>query len=113
MRQQGASPEDLRNTIRKMRAGTRDTIIGVLRPEQREKFLEMSSRQPDESSSRGRVWVLNEKVTPVSVEIETGISDGNYTEVLKGKLLPDQELIVGIVRNLRTSSSRPTGRIGF
>lgn len=47
-----------------------------------------------EQKEKGRgVWVLENK-KPEKIKIETGISDGNYTELLSGKVGEGQELIV-------------------
>ncbi len=47
-----------------------------------------------EQKEKGRgVWVLENK-KPKKIKIETGISDGNYTELLSGKVGEGQELIV-------------------
>ncbi len=48
----------------------------------------------------GRVWVLGPDGKPQSIGIQLGISDGNFTEVLDGRLAEGQEIIVG-------SSERP------
>ncbi|MCL4491074.1 MAG: efflux RND transporter periplasmic adaptor subunit [Nitrospirae bacterium] len=47
-----------------------------------------------EQKEKGRgVWVLENK-KPEKIKIETGISDGNYTELLSGKVGEGQELLV-------------------
>ncbi len=47
-----------------------------------------------EQKEKGRgVWVLENK-KPKKIKIETGISDGNYTELLSGKVGEGQELLV-------------------
>jgi len=43
----------------------------------------------------GRVWVLGPEGKPQSISIQLGISDGNFTEVLDGKVTEGQEVIVG------------------
>jgi HlyD family secretion protein len=48
----------------------------------------------------GRVWVLGPEGKPQSIGIQLGLSDGNFTEVLDGKVAEGQEVLVG-------SSDRP------
>ncbi len=54
------------------------------------------------SGQGGRVWILRDGA-PVSVEVETGITDGAMTQVLDGKLEPGARVLVDIER----SGSKP------
>lgn len=49
--------------------------------------------------SRGitRVWVMNARKKLEPVMVRTGISDGTFTEIIRGKLEEGQEIIVGTV----------------
>lgn len=57
------------------------------------------------SGAQGRVWLLGADAKPKPVPIQTGITDGTYTEVLGGQLTEQQEVIVG----LGASDRPPTG----
>lgn len=58
-------------------------------------------------ASRGitRVWIMNERKKLVPVMVRTGISDGTFTEVVRGKLEEGQEIIVGTIA-LRTQNQQ-------
>jgi HlyD family secretion protein len=43
----------------------------------------------------GRVWVVGNDGKPQPVNLQLGISDGNFTEVLDGAVAEGQEVIVG------------------
>ena len=68
---------------------------------------EESSLEPQQT-----LWVLTEvgKVKPVL--IRTGISDGNFTEVLDGAIREGERVIVGYASQWKTSNSSKSG-IGF
>jgi HlyD family secretion protein len=42
------------------------------------------------------VWVPHEDSEPTPVEIKTGVTDGNFTELADGPLKEGQEVIVGV-----------------
>jgi len=50
-------------------------------------------------ASRGinRVWKMNERKKLVPVMVRTGISDGTFTEIVRGKLEEGAEIIVGTI----------------
>ncbi len=54
----------------------------------------------------GRVWVLGPEGKPQSIGIQLGLSDGNFTEVLDGKVAEGQEVMVG---STDRSGPSPTG----
>lgn len=57
--------------------------------------------------SKGRIWVLvNGK--PTSVEVITGLSDGNFTEVISG-VKEEQQMIIGVnYKNAKQAASSTT-----
>ncbi|MBN1474548.1 MAG: efflux RND transporter periplasmic adaptor subunit [Syntrophaceae bacterium] len=75
-------------------------------------------RMSDQNSSHSRqkglgVWIL-EKDKPHYVSIETGISDGRFTEVLSGEISTGDEIIVEVIDpTKKTSSSSPPKSRGF
>jgi HlyD family secretion protein len=56
--------------------------------------------RPDrgERGSQGRVWVSG-PAGPTAVPITTGVTDGTWTQVVKGDLKEGQEVIVGLIQN--------------
>jgi HlyD family secretion protein len=66
-----------------------------------------SGEQPGVKS----VWKLDPAGDPLRVSIKTGISDGNYTEVLEGTLSESDPVIIGIeqARSGRKTDALPPG----
>jgi HlyD family secretion protein len=64
------------------------------------------------SVTRGRVWALDPEGKPSPVDVIAGISDGSFTEIVRGDLKPGQKVIVGVIYPSQGSSS-PTKRLGF
>ncbi len=62
-------------------------------------------------ASRGmnRVWTMNERKKLVPLIVRTGISDGTFTEIVRGKLEEGQEIIVGTIalKSQNQQSSSP------
>jgi HlyD family secretion protein len=92
----GATSEEIRSEVQRMRQDSRGAIIAMLTPEQRQKFREMEERRAKNPVSPGRVWIVDRDGQPAPVDIMTGISDGNFTEVVRGDLKTGQEVIIGI-----------------
>jgi HlyD family secretion protein len=62
------------------------------------------------------VWVLGPNGKPAPVEIKTGLSDGNYTEVTGGDLKQGEQVIVAAFSEgggTSASAGGPRGRFGF
>lgn len=78
----------------RIRALIRQKIWGILTEEQRERLREMG-RSADKVPARpGRVWVFGRDGKPTPVEIIIGITDGTFSEVVKGDLEEGTEVIV-------------------
>jgi len=52
----------------------------------------------------GRVWIVGDDGQPTAIDVVYGVSDGNVSEVVRGKLAAGQEVIVGVTR--QTGGSR-------
>jgi HlyD family secretion protein len=66
------------------------------------------SEMQNRASERGAgVWIL-EDGKPKQIRVTTGISDGNYTELVSGDIKEGQELIVESITKAKPQS-RPTG----
>lgn len=110
---QGATPDDIRTEVKRMWKQSRNAISAILTPAQREKFLRMATSRTATPVRRGRVWVLDKEQKPVPVDIITGISDGSFTEIVRGDLKAGQEIISGMSQLKRRSSGSGLRRFGF
>lgn len=94
------------------------TVRGVLTSEQLVQLesiiSERENSQQQQSATRpGRVFMIGENGTPEPINIEIGLTDGGFTELISGALTEDQEIIVGSNEIEETESSRGRLRFGF
>jgi HlyD family secretion protein len=84
---------------KRIRAETREKIRAILTPEQQKKYEALAAAQDGTAGggSAGRVFVLGPDGKPKAVAIVTGVSDGSYSELLRGDLQPGQEVLTGQV----------------
>ena len=113
LRGQGATPDEIRTEGKRIWKQSSSAISAILHPEQREKFLRMATSRAANPVTRGRVWVLDKDGTPVPVDLITGISDGSFTEIVRGDLKAGQEVIAGTSQPERRSSGSGLRRFGF
>ena len=113
MRQQGATPEEIRAEIQRIRARNRGPLLQMLTPEQRVKYRQFVEGRAANQVTRGRVWVMGENGTPATVDIMIGISDGSFTEVVQGELEAGRQVIIGTARPEEKSKGRGRRRFGF
>jgi HlyD family secretion protein len=113
LRAGGATSEEIRSEVQRIRQDSRGAIIAMLTPEQRQKFREMEERRAKNPVLPGRVWIVDRDGQPVPVDIMTGISDGNFTEVVRGDLKAGQEVIIGIRQSGRRVSKGGRRGLGF
>lgn len=113
MRQQGATPEEIRAEIQRIRARNRGPLLQMLTPEQRVKYRQFVEGRAVNQVTRGRVWVLGDDGTPTPVDIMIGISDGSFTEVVQGQLEAGQQVIIGTSRPAKKSKAGGRRRFGF
>ena len=57
------------------------------------------------SADQGRVWVLRDG-KPVRVAVTTGLDDDTYTEIVKGEINPDDQVIIAEQRSSNSSGGR-------
>ena len=113
LRKQGVTLDDIRTEVKRMWNQNSSAISGILTPEQRKKFLRLVTSRAENPVTRGRVWVLDKNGKPLSVDIITGISDGSFTEIVRGNLEAGQEVIVGTSHSQRRSSGSRLRRFGL
>ncbi len=90
-----------------------DTALGaILTPDQQAKLQAARvARGEATGARRGQVWVM-EGGKPKAVNIVTGVTDGGFTELLRGDLNEGQEIIVGLNFGAKAATSA-LPRIGF
>jgi HlyD family secretion protein len=113
LRRQEVTPDDIRTEIQQMRKQSRAAISEILTPEQREQFQRLITTQRTDLMKRAHIWVADEEGKPHPIEIITGISDGSFTEIVRGDLKAGQQVIVGRSSTERRSSGRGLRRFGF
>ena len=113
LRTGGATSDEIQSEIQRMRQDSRGTIIAMLTPEQRQKYREMEARRAKRPVSPGRVWIVGRDGELTPVDIMTGISDGNFSEIVRGDLKTGQEVIIGTKQSGRRSSPGGRRRFGF
>lgn len=69
-------------------------LVGLLLPRRAPESRRPPGKEP-RSGKGGQVWTLKDD-TPTAVEIKTGATDGNLTEVLEGTLTPGTTILVDI-----------------
>jgi HlyD family secretion protein len=112
LRRQGVSTDEIRLAVQSMRKKSRNAILAVLTPEQSEKFKRLSAMRTARPVTRGRVWIIGQDRKPSPVGVITGISDGRFTELVKGDIKPGQQVIVGASPSHHRSSAGGR-RFGF
>ncbi|MDD8019417.1 MAG: efflux RND transporter periplasmic adaptor subunit [Bacteroidota bacterium] len=65
-------------------------------------------------ASRGvaRVWILNEKKKLEPIFVRTGLNDGTFTEIVRGKVDEGQEIVVGALTQRLTNGSQTSSPFG-
>lgn len=52
----------------------------------------------------GRIWIMNERKKLEPVLVRTGLSDGTFTEIVRGNIEEGQEIVIGIVTQRSTTA---------
>ncbi|MEY2895880.1 MAG: hypothetical protein RL669_149, partial [Pseudomonadota bacterium] len=92
-------PEEARGkAMAAARAESRARIEEILRPEQKERYAQITAEMAGRSAqaTRGRVWVLDADGKPRAVEVRAGLSDGTATEVSGEGLAEGTEVLTGM-----------------
>lgn len=89
------NPAERKKEIGRLRAESRARIAEILNDEQRKKYDAIVAEQQGRPTTRGRVWVLDDKGAPKQVAVRLGVSDGSFTELLGDELKAGDAVIVG------------------
>jgi HlyD family secretion protein len=89
------------------KASNRKQIWGLLTEEQKEKLKETGRSSERTQAKPGRVWILTPEGKPAPVEIMVGITDGTFSELVKGNLQEGAEVVVEEIVNRKARQSIP------
>jgi HlyD family secretion protein len=94
----GVSDSERRIEATRIREATREQIRAVLTPEQRAKYdTDLTDAQlARQGAFSGRVFTSEVGGKPTPVTVHTGITDGNFTEIVGGDLKDGQEVLLGV-----------------
>jgi HlyD family secretion protein len=104
----GRSDSERRVESQRIREATREQIRAILTPAQRAKYdTELTEAQlARQGAFSGRLFVQGPTGKPAPITVQTGVSDGNFTEIVSGDVKEGQEVLVG------TADARGGGRPG-
>jgi HlyD family secretion protein len=93
---------------KRVRTEVREKVRAILTPDQQKKYDALAAAQDagGETGSAARVYVLGPDGKPKAVPIVVGVTDGSYSELLRGELAPGQDLLTG---QASTAGQRPGG----
>ena len=105
----GLAEPDRRARAQKLRDAARVRIREILTPEQQTRYDEMSGVSGDDRRGgvAGRAWLLGPDGKPAPVQLTLGLSDGTFTEILRGDLKEGQEVIVGLAGGAVRGAPQP------
>jgi len=102
----------LRANAQRLRGQFDTAVAAILTPVQLTKLQETRAARAEAAATRrGQVWVL-EGGKPKAVSVVTGVTDGGFTEMLRGDLKEGQDVIVGMNFGAKAATSSMP-RIGF
>lgn len=61
----------------------------------------------------GRLWILNANKKLVPVNVRTGLSDGTFTEIVRGKIEEGEEIVVGTIAQKSNGTRSPLNGSGM
>src|SRR5438445_370619 len=105
----GLAEPDRRARAQKLRDAARVRIREILTPEQQTRYDELSGVSGDDRRGgvAGRAWLLGPDGKPAPFQLTLGLSDGNFTEILRGDLKEGQEVIVGLAGGAGRGAPQP------
>ena len=105
----GLAEPDRRARAQKIRDAARVRIREILTPEQQSRYDELSGAADDDRRGGipGRAWLLGPDGKPAAAQLTLGLSDGTFTEVVRGDLKEGQEVIVGSAGGAARGAPQP------
>ena len=113
MRESGGSAEQIATERKRLRRQAEPLIAAVLTPAQKEKYQQMLSAGDSQPTVAGRVYVPGPDGEPHPVDLVLGISDGGFTELIRGDLSPGRKVIIGAASTPKKENSSSRVRLGF
>lgn len=109
-----ASEGERRKLAERNRSDMRAQIMGILTPEQKKKYEDISAESGDRrgGSARGRIYMLDENRQPTALDVRFGLTDGASTEVISPDVKEGMEIIVSAAQSRKPDNAgarRPTG----
>ncbi len=113
-----ATPEDRPKVRERIMGELRAKVNDLLSPEQKIKYAALQVEMGSRTSSRGRIYLLNEQGKPVAYNVRLGITDGTSTELMIAPNSPNAEMfkegatvITGVIGAGSTpaAGARPSG----
>jgi HlyD family secretion protein len=112
-----ATPEDRPKVRERIMAELRAKVNDLLTPEQKAKYATLQAEMGSRTSSRGRIYLLNEQGKPMAYNVRLGITDGTATELLVQPSSPNADVlkegatvITGVSGGLAAAAgARPSG----
>jgi HlyD family secretion protein len=102
----------LRANAQRLRGQFDTAVAAILTPVQLTKLQEARAARAEAAvTRRGQVWVV-EGGKPKAVAVVTGVTDGGFTELLRGDLTEGQDVIVGMSFGAKAATGS-IPRIGF
>jgi HlyD family secretion protein len=88
-----ATPEDRPKVRERIMGELRAKINDFLTPEQKTKYAALLAEIGSRTSSRGRIYLLNEQGKPVAYNVRLGITDGTATELIVQPNSPNADVL--------------------
>src|SRR2546421_1266393 len=98
-----------KSSVLKLPDAARVRIREILTPEQQTRYDELSGVSGDDRRGgvAGRAWLLGPDGKPAPFQLTLGLSDGTFTEILRGDLKEGQEVIVGLAGGAVRGAPQP------
>ncbi len=87
-----ATPEDRPKVRERIMAELRAKVGDLLTPEQKTKYAALLAEIGSRTSSRGRIYLMNNDGKPVAYNVRLGITDGTSTELMIAPNSPNAEV---------------------
>jgi HlyD family secretion protein len=118
------APEERGKARDRITSDIRARISDLLMPEQKTKYAALVSDAASRTSTRGRLYLLDEQGKPKAYNVRLGITDGSSTELIVSPAIPDAavlkegaEVVTGVQSQSGKASTNKSGptppRLGF
>ena len=118
-------PEERGRARERITSEVRARIGDLLTPPQKAKYAVLLAEAASRSSTRGRIYVLDEQGKPKAINVRLGITDGSMTELIVNPSGPDAALLkegAGVITGTQSQAAgkpvankpaAPAPRLGF